>query len=210
MKKLSVFAVTAALSGLSGINFVQAFNPQPDPPAHFGMLGITHDQTARLNVVAQPNHVGDVQPGPCRVALSFRDRNGRLLSDFILTKTLIPGQATFFDTVAISDPNLRKEIRPVVRVLANPPPVPACQGVVGTAEVFDVTGRTSVLYSDPNSFVDPELRTALRPAHFGMVGITHDQTARLNVVARPTPVDVPPWPMPGDAGFPRQQRQPDE
>lgn len=87
------------------------------------------------------------------MTLGFRDSNGNPTSEFSLTKTLLPGQSTFLDQVAISDPDIRIQIRPVVRVLANPPTVPACQGVVGTAEVFDVTGRTSVLYVDPAIFL---------------------------------------------------------
>ena len=55
LKVVSVVAFAAAVVGAAaildeGTSHVAAFNPQPDPPA-FGMIGITHEQTARLNVV---------------------------------------------------------------------------------------------------------------------------------------------------------------
>src|SRR2546422_10941571 len=54
-------AVLLAAIAVLDRNRASAFNPQPDPPA-FGMVGITNEQTARVNVV----DVGEVQPGPCR------------------------------------------------------------------------------------------------------------------------------------------------
>ena len=50
-----VFATTAAAA--VGAVFVawpmvaRAFNPRPEPPARFGIVGLARGQTARLNVV---------------------------------------------------------------------------------------------------------------------------------------------------------------
>ena len=55
LRVVSLVAFAAAVFGAAAIfdqgrSRAAAFNPQPDPPA-FGMIGITHEQTARLNVV---------------------------------------------------------------------------------------------------------------------------------------------------------------
>jgi hypothetical protein len=151
---LAVAAAVALLS-MAGGEFAQAFNPQPDPPARsrFGMVGIVRDQTLRINAVALlPAVQRSSPPDPCRVSVSFTDGKGRALSEPV-NLSLEPGTAGVADlpgsTVTIEDPNLRIEVHPVVTVLAGAKGR-RCRNVKVTAEVFDFTGRTSVLIDDPN------------------------------------------------------------
>jgi hypothetical protein len=142
---------------------VRAFNPQPDPPA-FGMIAVTNEQTARLNVVAvggsrcastgevQPGpcrcaSIGDVAPGPCRIqaTLTFFDANGQVLAQRV--ETLESGHAAFLDLNGatlgggvIGDFSPRSEVRADVQVLGQPPPVGDRPAVVPTLEVFDNFG----------------------------------------------------------------------
>jgi hypothetical protein len=128
---------------------VRAFNPQPDPPA-FGMIAVTNEQTARLNVVAVGGSrcasTGDVQPGPCRiqVTLTFFDANGQVLAQRV--ETLQSGHATFLDLNGatlgggvIGDFSPRSEVRADVQVLGQPPDGDR-PAVVPTLEVFDNFG----------------------------------------------------------------------
>ena len=77
-------SLLAALLTLSAASPALAQDEVPVPPGAvqiaFGMAGLAHLQTARLNVVA----VGGGSPDPgevCRVGLGFRDASGRLFRD---------------------------------------------------------------------------------------------------------------------------------
>jgi hypothetical protein len=119
---------------------VSAFNPQPDPPA-FGMLAVTHGQTARLNVV----DTMDVPPGPCReVELMFLDSEGNIRQRSV--QCLMSGHAAFLDLngnfLELTDN--RAEIRGKVHLIN--PPERTMTNLVATIEVFDnETGRTSFI-----------------------------------------------------------------
>jgi hypothetical protein len=119
---------------------VSAFNPQPDPPA-FGMLAVTHGQTARLNVV----DTMDVPPGPCReVELMFLDSEGNIRQRSV--QCLMSGHAAFLDLngnfLELTDN--RAEIRGKVHLIN--PPERTMTSLVATIEVFDnETGRTSFI-----------------------------------------------------------------
>jgi hypothetical protein len=121
------------------------------------MLGITHEQTARLNVVRlQPIPEGDrsspIPTGdrPVQVELSFFDSQGNLL--LRSTETLMEGHAAFLDlngatpfpsggvgdAVGLSN---RAEIRGGVHVLSPiPEPDRNTLNLVPTLEVFDNFG----------------------------------------------------------------------
>ena len=130
----------------------QAFNPQPDPPARFAMVGLVVDQTARLNVVAMKTR-RDVPPGPCRLTLSFTDSNGNPLTD-TTSLVLSPGKAGLVDLVgARLTGGGRLQFLPAVQVSANLPGEGTCPGVAASIEVFDATGHTSVYIEDPNLYV---------------------------------------------------------
>ena len=125
---------------------VSAFNPQPDPPA-FGMLAVTHGQTARLNVV----DTMDVPPGPCReVELMFLDSEGNIRQRSV--QCLMSGHAAFLDLNGnfLEQTDNRAEIRGKVHLIN--PPERTMTNLVATIEVFDnETGRTSfVLTPSPD------------------------------------------------------------
>ena len=62
MKRSLVVAGAALLVVLVTGRIVKAFNPQPDPPALFGMIGITPVDTMQLNIVNV--ELSGVPPGP--------------------------------------------------------------------------------------------------------------------------------------------------
>jgi hypothetical protein len=131
----------------------QAFNPQPDPPARFAMVGLVVDQTARLNVVAMPTR-RDVPSGPCRLTLSFKDSQGNPL---IASTSLVlpPGKAMYADLYGARLPGAEGRIQflPAVQVSPNVPGEGTCPGVAASIEVFDGTGHTSVYIEDPNLYL---------------------------------------------------------
>jgi hypothetical protein len=155
-KALSVMALAAILLAAAAIwdnstSRVSAFNPQPDPPA-LGMLGITPEQTARLNVINWGDRSGPIPSGdrPVQVELSFFDSQGNLL--LRSTETLMEGHAAFLDlngatlfpsgdvgdAVGLSN---RAEIRGGVQVLGPiPEPDRNTLNLVPTLEVFDNFG----------------------------------------------------------------------
>ena len=51
MKRAFTIIGAALLVVLVTGGIVKAFNPQPDPPALFGMVGITPGETMQLNIV---------------------------------------------------------------------------------------------------------------------------------------------------------------
>ncbi len=147
LKVLTVATLSAVLMAAAGIidrDHVSAFNPQPDPPA-FGMLAVTHGQTARLNVV----DTMDVPPGPCReVELMFLDSEGNIRQRSV--QCVMSGHAAFLDLngnfLELTDN--RAEIRGKVHLIN--PPERTMTNLVATIEVFDnETGRTSFILAPP-------------------------------------------------------------
>jgi hypothetical protein len=132
---------------------IAAFNPQPEPPGRFGMVGLAVAQTARLNAVnVLPP---DVPPELCRVTLGFLDSDGKTLltrrgSEIVQEVSIMPGQAAFLDMPAAEV--LRGSRRVEFRAgLEFPPatalPLDPCRNIVATLEIFDdLTGRTMVFY----------------------------------------------------------------
>src|SRR5215467_3764366 len=137
---LATSLVIAAL--IVARNRVAAFNPQPDPPA-LGMIGITSEQTARLNVARlDPIPIGD---RPVQVELMFFDAQGNLLAHS--TETLMPGQAAFLDldgaTIlpgSAGSAGTRAEIRGEVRMQPVPTGDRPNINLTPTLEVFDNFG----------------------------------------------------------------------
>ena len=157
-KALIVMTLASAMIVTSAIwnnraSRVSAFNPQPDPPA-FGMIGITHEQTARLNVVAiasvdpGPCTPTEVDPGPCRVQIemTFFNSDGDIL--LRSTETLTVGHATLLDLNGISLPSstLRTELRAEADIIDSSDPDRSLLRLIANVEVIDnETGRTTVL-----------------------------------------------------------------
>jgi len=171
-------AITSLLAtgAIWEVRLVRAFNPQPDPPGKFGMVGITRGQTLRVNVV---NLVtlsdGQLPPDPCRVVLSFRNAQGQPFRNSdgqIIRRTveLQAGDSAFLDlngdmfggpSTNADTALLRVQLRPFVRVLVSPPPEPDRQvppdPCRATMEVFDnASGRTTLFAAGFTAPPEPE------------------------------------------------------
>lgn len=145
----------AIAAGLAAIGPAKAFNPQPDPPARFAMVGFVAGQVVRLNVVAVPAVQGVLSNGPCRITLSFLDTEGVQLTPPV-NLILHPGKAAHHDLVGLSLPpgrGERTQLLPAVQVQPNFRSEPACRGVAASVEIFDASGRTSVFFADPNLYL---------------------------------------------------------
>jgi hypothetical protein len=166
---LSVGMAASLTLVLAWPTIVRAFNPQPEPPGRFGMVGLARAQTARLMVVniADPNDPTTPRD-PCRVTLGFVDTSGQPFVDqarqpIAKEVNVLAGQAALldlrFDAVADGndwratplDRTGRVEFRAGLQFPAGLPSDP-CRDVVPTLEVFDnLTGRTMVLYAPVES-----------------------------------------------------------
>ena len=141
---VSVFALAAAI--VCVVAPIQGFNPQPDPPGRWGMVGITPYETGRLNVVTNDPGAGQ----GCAIALGFADSNGRTIR--VESRILRTGRAQYLDmmgTEAVPAGETRAEIQPYLLDLADSrafPPDP-CKSVMATFELFDrATGKTSIVF----------------------------------------------------------------
>lgn len=162
---LSVGMTASLALVVAGPAILRAFNPQPEPPGRFGMVGLARAQTARLIVVniADPG-APTTPPDPCRVTLGFVDTSGQPFVDqarqpIAKEVNVLAGQAALldlrFDAVADGndwratplDRTGRVQFRAGLEFPAGQPPDP-CRDLVPTLEVFDnLTGRTMVLYA---------------------------------------------------------------
>lgn len=188
LSALLIAAVPPAVSALDEL-------PVPPPPGAvqiaFGVAGLAHLQTARLNVAA----VGGGAPDPagvCRVGLGFRDAGGQLFRDAsgmdVAAELLVAsGRAVSLDLREADAfrgrTGRRVAVRPEVRWLDPTSGPSPCGILVATLEIIDsLTGRTVLLnFASPDvvSSTEPDVPSFL----FGLVGLHKVQTARLNVAA---------------------------
>jgi len=154
------------LTGLFGFGahlMAQTAIPIPlfHPTVTTGMVGVSLNQTARLNVL-------NLNPAPastgmaatnCTVELQFFDGQGNSVKQTVVPN-FAPGKATSLDLkrAEVTDTSaVRTEIRGAVTVNPTPAPMgtPAATGycsIFATLEVFDdSTGATQVLTSDTRS-----------------------------------------------------------
>ncbi|HVP54763.1 MAG TPA: hypothetical protein VMU45_07185 [Candidatus Eisenbacteria bacterium] len=110
--------VVVMLCSLWNAPTLQAFNPQPDPPA-CSMIGMTQDQMARFGVACSAATIHELPPDPCRGTLTFADRYGDTLKE--TRYDLQPGQGAFLDL----NPDevkwgngIRIELQPVIAPLS--------------------------------------------------------------------------------------------
>ena len=194
-----------ALAALSAAFAVDETPVLPAVQASFGVVGLAHLQTARLNVVA----IGGGNPDPgerCLVGLSFRDATGQLFKDAsgmdIAAEVMIaPGQAAQLDLREADAFRGRSGLRVAFQANAEllVPPSPCTAMVVSTLEIYDsLIGRTTLLYPGDVAAIgggnpDPG------QIFFGIVGLGRLQTGLLNVVAigggNPDPSDLPICPV---------------
>ena len=161
-------ATMLAAGAIWEVRRARAFNPQPDPPGRYTMVGIVRGQSIRINASniapADPNS----PPDPCRVRLAFMDADGNVITNprtgeaVGRTVTLQRGQSAFLDLNAdeffTGDTTAgRMQLRPVFRSVslnsdAQAPPDPC----VPSVEVIDnATSRTSFIYAGTPSFGNP-------------------------------------------------------
>ncbi len=153
--RLSV-RIAAAAVALSTSLPILAFNPQPDPPGIWSMMGMVAEQTARVSVHLWSER--GTRANPCTVTVNFLDSYGNKLTE-ATTLVLLPAVLTAFELKG-SDLRLptrteRMQFRVNVQVLHNPPADRQCKGVFANVDIFDAaTGRTNVL-TNP-SFIPPD------------------------------------------------------
>jgi hypothetical protein len=163
--KLKLIAVVAlvAIAACFVVRARAAAQPAPVKPVLFGMVGITRNQTARINVVNLINPPDpDAPPTTTQVTMTFVDSDGNVLrnTDGQLVRreaTLAPGHSAFLQIAGdpfIGRDEVRVNFRPVVRVLVQPPDPDRV--VVPTLEVIDnATGKTTLLSGGSPHLINP-------------------------------------------------------
>ena len=134
----------------AGALLLQAFNPQPDTPKVFGLVGLTPFDGIRLNVTNVGGALGLLAP-PCRIQFGFADADGApiRMADATISDGHSASIALTFAEASAGTPTsvasrTRVSVRPVVKLT---PPDPCFTAVSG--EVTDAfTGRTN-LYMTP-------------------------------------------------------------
>lgn len=151
-----VIAAAVVLAGVMG--GVRAFNPQPEPPLWFGMVGLAQTQSAVLNVVLttppDPNQPPDPQRQACHLVLSFMDAQGRPFHDAAgnEVKKMVELRGNVADSLRLrsGDAIPTGQLRAPIRALLSQPPDPAqpsdCVGLVATLEIVGPLGFTQLLY----------------------------------------------------------------
>jgi hypothetical protein len=146
----------------------RAFNPQPDPPGRYTMVGIVRGQSIRINASNINPTDPNSPPDPCRIRLAFVDTEGVVLTNprtgeaVGRTITMQNGQSAFLhvnadEFLATDTTSGRLQLRPVFRaVTLNSDAQPRPLRCVPSVEVIDnATSRTSFVYAGTPSFVDP-------------------------------------------------------
>ena len=127
----------------AGARVMKGFNPQPDPPGVWGMIGITPSDTLRLNIVNM--EFSGVPPGPCNVTLKFLDSSGAILKQ--QTLAVKPTQAALLDITGLeAGGGFRTEVHPVLAVPSNEPT--GCSAV-GSVELFNTNSGETSIFAHP-------------------------------------------------------------
>ena len=164
-------------AGYAGFAHAQ---PAPTSTIAFPMIGIGFNQTLQVNVVLHP-------PQPWIVTVTVYSDGGEVIVAF---EQGDPDKPLRLGNVVSSFPQ-RMEVRPEVTLT---PPVgvsPSACAAQATAEIFDNFSKTAWVVTP--GLVPPG--PTQMPIYLGPVGLTFEQTARLNVVAHP------PNPCIGSIGF---------
>jgi len=147
-------AASAILLLAAGARILKGFNPQPDPPGVWGMIGITPSDTLRLNVVNM--QFSSIPPGPCNVTLKFLNSSGVVLKQ--QTISVKPTQAASLDlTGPEAGGGFRTEVHPVLAVPSNEPT--GCSAV-GSVEVFNTNSGETSMYAHPMFITLPSTAAA--------------------------------------------------
>jgi hypothetical protein len=148
-RRFPVAAIAAAALAVVTAVSLHGFNPQPDPPRIFGMVGITPYETARLNVVVLAD--GGAPATGCRIAFGYLNDDGAIIRQDL--KTILPGHGASFDLPGVELPpgpiKIRTGIRPLVEIAPAQPAADACH-MAATFELYDnATGRASIVATQP-------------------------------------------------------------
>jgi len=148
---LGAAAASATVMLSAPLPFVQAFNPQPDPPKLFGMVGLVRGQRIRLNATNVTGGPVGLPAGQGRVTLGFLGEKGQLLGE-PLQKLLDPGSSAFlelsFDELPAAATAGRAYVRPfVLSARERHLPLDPCR--VTLEVIDDETGKTTVLLAAP-------------------------------------------------------------
>jgi hypothetical protein len=134
---------TVILLLAAGARILKGFNPQPDPPGVWGMMGVTPSDTMRLNIVNM--QFSDVAPSACNVTLKFLNSSGVVLKQ--QTFSVKPTEAASLDLTGIeAGGGFRTEVHPV---LATPSSEPAGCSAVGSVEMFNTNSGETSIYAHP-------------------------------------------------------------
>ena len=179
-RKRKVPAALTGLLALAACTDLAYAQSAPTATIAFPMMGIGFDQKLQVNVITFP-------PNPCAVLVTFYSAAGEVIVAF---EQGDPDKPLRLGNVVSSFPQ-RMEVRPEVTLT---PPVgvsPSACAAQATAEIFDNLSKTAWVVVP--GLIPPGPSTM--PIYLGPVGLTFEQTARLNVVAHP------PNPCIGTIGF---------
>ncbi|HWF11032.1 MAG TPA: hypothetical protein VG297_21335 [Bryobacteraceae bacterium] len=143
-----VWGIALALLLGSTALVVRAFNPQPDPPGFYALVGMNPFETVRLHVVNIGGTNG-APPDPCRVNMGFVNLAGQTVKS--VATTLGPGQGASIDVTfnEVAQPGLFASNRVAVRpVFYTVPPDPCF--AASSAEVFETATGQSRIYAIPS------------------------------------------------------------
>jgi hypothetical protein len=203
MQKRKVSTAVAGLLALAACTDLAHAQSAPSPTTTiaFPMIGIGFNQTLQVNVITYP-------PNPCAVLVSVYSATGEVIVSF---EEGDPGKPLQLGNVVSSFPH-RMEVRPEVTLTPSPTAASSACAAQATAEIFDNFTKTAwvVALGDchppgPNTMpIGPAFCPGpnvyppkpIMPIYLGPVGLTFEQTARLNVVA-----PHPPDPCIGTLGF---------
>ncbi|HEV7745385.1 MAG TPA: hypothetical protein VGO56_10355 [Pyrinomonadaceae bacterium] len=146
----------------------RAFNPQPDPPGRYTMVGIARGQSIRINASNIAPSDSNLPPDPCRARLGFMDADGNPLINPRTgeaagrTLTLQNGQSAFLhlnadDFLTGDTTAARLQLRPVFRsvTLNSNGQLPPDPCVPSVEVINNATSRTSFIYAGTPSFGNP-------------------------------------------------------
>jgi hypothetical protein len=163
MKKIANILMAAGMLLLG----LPAMAQSTSQPLQFSLVGITKNQTLRLNATG-----GD---GGCVATLSFMDSTGTAVGRNVQLN-LLPGQTTLLDlpgSLVATRLGQRAEIQPLVTPI--PGTVADC---IAGAEVFDNLTTWDRVYRPPNPNFKPP-----SPNRLPAVGVGPVQTLRLKALA---------------------------
>ena len=131
---------TLALGAILAIYAPGSAAAMPRSCGSCGMFGVARGQIARVNAA----HIGGPNTRPIQVEMALVDATGTVVARD--SKTIVPGQAVFFDVAfeAVGGDGDRIELRVVISGQPE-------RNLSSSVEVFDTdTGKTTVFIGDPN------------------------------------------------------------